>query len=65
MAYQLIIRYYDDPSITDEHSSFEDAMQAYEDASWAACHAPRDQVGDIRRILLKDGDKIIRQRSYP
>jgi hypothetical protein len=64
--FTLTVHYYDGPSITSECvDDLDEALQDYIDADWAACHAPSDQVGDVRQIILRHEDKIIRQRSYP
>lgn len=64
MQYKLITRYYDEETIIDEYDNAEDAHQAYSDADWSACHAPRDVAGDIMRITLKHGENVIKSKTY-
>lgn len=64
MLYQLITYYYDGETIIDEFDDADDAHQAYTDADWCACNAPANIAGDMRRITIKHGDKVIKTRSY-
>jgi hypothetical protein len=64
MSYTVTTSYYGEQSIVDEYPDIDEAMQAYIDAVWWRL-APSDIGGDIRRITLKNGDKVLRSRSYP
>lgn len=62
----VTIDFYDGPSVTDEHATLDDAQHAYTDADWAACHAPTDQYGRVKRITLRASDgTTIKTRAYP
>lgn len=62
----VTIDFYDGPSITDAYTTLEDAQHAYIDADWAACHAPTDQIGRVKRITLRASEGItIKTRAYP
>jgi hypothetical protein len=63
--YTVTTYYYDEQPIIDEYPNIDEAMEAYAETDWRACHAPRDVAGDMRRIVVKHGDKVLRSRSYP
>lgn len=65
MTYTITVHYYDEPSITDEHDTIEEALDAWTDTNHAAVYAPSSQVGDIRRVILKQGTTILRSLTYP
>jgi len=65
MKFTVTTAYKGHQSIVDEYPNIDEAMQAYIDADWCACHAPSDIGGDIRRITLKHGDNVLRSRTYP
>ena len=65
MSYTVTTAYYGNQSIVDEYPDMDEATQAYTDADWCACHAPSDIGGDIRRITLRHGDKVLRSHTYP
>jgi hypothetical protein len=48
-------------SITEEFPTLEDAMAAYADADWAACHQPGN---DTRRITLRVDGATVKYRAY-
>jgi hypothetical protein len=48
-------------SITEEFPTLEDALVAYADADWAACHQPGN---DIRRITLRVDGSTVKYRTY-
>jgi hypothetical protein len=52
---------YKHDSITEEFPTLEDAMTAYADADWAACHQPGN---DTRRITLRVDGATIKYRTY-
>jgi len=48
-------------SITEEFPTLEDALAAYADADWAACHQPGN---DARRITLRIDGSTVKYRTY-
>jgi hypothetical protein len=48
-------------SITEEFPTLEDALTAYADADWAACHQPGN---DARRITLRVDGATVKSRTY-
>ena len=52
---------YKHDSITEEFPTLEDAMAAYADADWAACHQPGN---DTRRITLRIDGSTVKYRTY-
>jgi len=48
-------------SITEEFPTMEEALTAYADADWAACHQPGN---DIRRITLRVDGTTVKTRAY-
>ena len=48
-------------SIVEEYATLEDALVAYADADWAACHQPGN---DIRRITLRIDGSTVKYRTY-
>ncbi len=66
MSYTVTTSYYNEPSIVDEYPTIDEAMDAYTDADWRACHAPRDIAGDIRCVTVKHNGQILRRsHTYP
>lgn len=47
--------------VTDEFSTLEEALIAYADADWAACHQPGN---DARRITLRVDGTTVKTRAY-
>jgi hypothetical protein len=64
MKFTVTTSYYGEQSIIDEYPNIDEAMEAYTDTDWRACHAPKDIGGDIRRITLKHGDNVLRSHAY-
>ena len=52
---------YKHDSITEQYPTLEDAMAAYADADYAACHQPGN---DIRRITLRVNGSTIKVKTY-
>lgn len=48
-------------SYTEEFPTLEQAMTAYADADWAACHQPGN---DIRRITVRVDGTTVKTRTY-
>ncbi len=48
-------------SIIEQYSTLEDAMVAYADADYAACHQPGN---DARRITLRVDGSTVKYRTY-
>ena len=48
-------------SITEEFPILEDALAAYADTDWAACHQPGN---DTRRITLRVDGSTVKYRTY-
>jgi hypothetical protein len=52
---------YKHQSITESFPTLEDALTAYADADWAACHQPGN---DTRRITLRIDGATVKYRIY-
>ena len=48
-------------SITEEFPTLEDALVAYDDADYAACHQPGN---DTQRITLRVDGSTVKYRTY-
>lgn len=64
MTYTLTVAYYDGPAITSDYDDREEAMVAWDDTLWAAAHGPKDQIGDIRAVTLRQDDRVLQTRAW-
>jgi hypothetical protein len=65
MTHTVTVSYYDDgPAIVSEYPNADEAHEAYVDVTWAAVYGPKGQVGDIRAVTLREGERVVKTRAW-